>query len=50
MWLNVTLHSQSDLYMIIRQLEFALLRLIQQIDQLFGAMQYILCVSSLLCV
>ena len=28
MWLNVTIRNQSELYMVIRQLEFALLQLI----------------------
>ena len=28
LWLNVTIHNQSELYMVIRQLEFALLQLI----------------------
>ena len=39
MWLNVTVYSQSKVYMAVRQLEFALLQLAQQIDGLLTAMQ-----------
>lgn len=34
MWLNVTIYNQSEIYMRVRQLEFALLWLTQQIDEL----------------
>ncbi len=34
LWLNVTIHNQSELYMVIRQLEFALLQLTQQLSEL----------------
>ena len=40
MWLNLTLYSQSRVYMAVRQLEFALLQLTQQIDELLAAVQY----------
>ena len=36
-WLNVTLRNYSELYTIIRQLEFAVLQLIYQTDELIGA-------------
>ena len=39
MWLNITVHAQSELFATIRQLEFALLRLIQQVDELSNAIQ-----------
>lgn len=39
MWLNVSIHNQSELYMAIRQLEFTLLQLIQQVNELFVAIQ-----------
>ena len=35
MWLNVTFYAQSNVFLATRQLEFALLRLIQQRDELF---------------
>jgi len=41
-WLNVTIHSQSKIYMAVRQLEFSLLQLILQVDELIGAIQCIL--------
>jgi hypothetical protein len=37
--LNLKLHGQSDLYTVIRQLEFSLLHLTQQIEELFNAIQ-----------
>ena len=40
MWLNLTVYSQSRVYMTVRQLEFALLQLAQQIDELLAAVQY----------
>jgi len=39
MCLNVTVYAQSELFSTIRQLEFALLRLIQQLDELSNAIQ-----------
>jgi len=42
MWLNITVFNQSELYMAVRQLEFSLLLLIQQIDELFAAVQSLL--------
>jgi hypothetical protein len=42
MLLNVTIQNQSELYMLIRQLEFALLQLIQQVDGPITAIQYVL--------
>jgi hypothetical protein len=39
MWLNITVYAQSELFTTIRQLEFALLRLIQQLDELPNAIQ-----------
>ena len=42
LWLNVTIHSQSEIYMAVRQLEFSLLQLILQVDEVIGAIQCIL--------
>ena len=39
LWLNVTIHNHSELYTVIRQLELALLKLIQQIDELLIVIQ-----------
>jgi hypothetical protein len=39
MWLNVTLHDMSDLYVVIRQLEFVILRVNQNSDELVVAIQ-----------
>jgi hypothetical protein len=36
------MYSHSDLFMIIRQLEFAILKLTQQINDIMDAMQYVL--------
>jgi len=41
-WLNVTLRNYSELYTVIRQLEFALLQMIHQTDKLIGAIQCVL--------
>ena len=41
-WLNVTLRNYSEIYTVIRQLEFALLQLIYQTDELIGAIQCVL--------
>ena len=42
LWLNVTMHNYSELFMIIRQLEFVILQLTQQINDIMDAMQYVL--------
>ena len=42
LWLNVTMYNYSELFMIIRQLEFAILQLTQQIKDIMDAMQYAL--------
>jgi hypothetical protein len=39
MWLNITVHAHSDLFTTIRQLEFTLLLLTQQLDEVFNAVQ-----------
>ena len=39
-WLNATFHTESSVFAVIRQLEFTLMQLIQQIDGLFSAVQY----------
>ena len=38
----MTIYSQSDLFMTIRQLELAILQLTQQLDELMGAIQSII--------
>jgi hypothetical protein len=42
MLLDFTIHNQSELYVLIRQLEFALLQLIQQVDELITDIQHVL--------
>jgi hypothetical protein len=42
MWFNVTVHGQSEMYTTIRQLEFALLHLVQQLDDLFAAIRCVI--------
>jgi len=42
LWLNMTIYSQSDLFMTIRQIELAILQLTQQLDELMGAIQPII--------
>jgi hypothetical protein len=42
MWLNVTMYSQSEIYVAVRQLEFSILQLTQQIDGLLAAIQFML--------
>jgi hypothetical protein len=42
LWLNITLYNQSELYMVNRQLEFALLQMTQQLSELVNAFQYTL--------
>jgi len=39
LWLNITLFGQSELHIVIRQLEFTLFQLVQQIDDLFNIIQ-----------
>ena len=39
MWMNITFYDQSNIFLVIRQLEFALLRLIQQLNELFEVVQ-----------
>ena len=41
-WLNVTLRNYSELYTVLRQLEFAVLQMIHQTDKLIGAIQCVL--------
>jgi len=41
-WLNYTLHGQSELFTAVRQLEFALLQMIQQVSDLISAVQSVL--------
>jgi len=38
-WLNYTLHGQNELFTAIRQVEFALLQMIQQVSDLISAAQ-----------
>ena len=38
-WLNITLFGQSELHTVIRQLEFTLFQLVQQIDDFFNIIQ-----------
>jgi hypothetical protein len=42
MWLNVTLHGMSELYILIRQLEFSTLKLQENLDELLGALECVL--------
>ena len=39
LWQNLTVHSQSKVYMAVRQLYFALFQLTQQVDELLAAIQ-----------
>jgi len=39
LWLNIALFGQSELHTVIRQLEFTLFQLVQQIDDLFNITQ-----------
>jgi len=39
LWLNINLFGQSELHTVIRQLEFTLFQLVQQIDVLFNIIQ-----------
>ena len=39
MWLNITVYAQSELFTTVRQLEFALLRVIQQLGELSNTLQ-----------
>jgi hypothetical protein len=40
-WLNLTLYNRSEVFMAIRQLEFSVLQLSRQIDDLLAALQYV---------
>ena len=42
MWLNCTLHGQSELFTAVRQVEFALLQMTQQVSDLISAAQSVL--------
>jgi len=42
MWLNLTLFNQSKLFTVIRELEYVLLQLTHQLDELLMAVQYTL--------
>ena len=42
LWLNLTIHGQSVLFMTIRQLELAVLQLTHQLDELMDAIQCII--------
>jgi len=39
LWLNITLFGQSEMHTAIRQLEFTLFQLVQQVDELFNVVQ-----------
>ena len=39
-WLNATFHTENFMFTVIRQLEFTLTLLIQQMDGFFDAVQY----------
>jgi hypothetical protein len=41
-WLNMTIYNRSVLFLVIRQVEFALLQLTQQVDEMLVAVQHIL--------
>jgi len=41
-WLNMTIYNHSVLFLVIRQIEFALLQLTQQVDEMLVAVQHIL--------
>ena len=49
MWFSVTVYAASELFSTIRQLEFALLRLIQQLDELSNAIQSVIQGSLSIC-
>jgi hypothetical protein len=40
MWLNLTLFGRSKIFIAVRELEFALLHLIQRVDELFATIQH----------
>ena len=42
LWLNVTMYSHSELFMVIRQLKFAILQLTQQVTNIINAIQCVL--------
>ena len=41
LWLNLTVYGRSELFTIIRQLEFSILQLTQRLDELTKAIQYV---------
>jgi regulator of replication initiation timing len=42
LWLNLTIHGQNELYTSIREMEFSILRLTQQLDELINAIQFMI--------
>ena len=42
LWLNLTIHGQNELYTTIREMEFSILRLTQQLDGLINAIQFMI--------
>ena len=40
--MNITVYAQSNVFLAIRQLEFALLRFIQQLNELFEVVQCVI--------
>ena len=42
LWLNLTIHGQITLFTTIRQLEFAILQLTQQFDEMTNAVQHVI--------
>jgi len=41
-WLNMTIYNHSVLFLVVRQIEFGLLQLTQQVDEMLVAVQHIL--------
>ena len=41
LWLNLTVYGQSELFTMIRELEFSILQLTQRLDELTNAIQYV---------
>jgi hypothetical protein len=41
-WLNFTFHNFNELYNTVRQLEFALLQMVHQTDELIGSLQAVM--------
>ena len=42
LWLNLTIHGQNELYATIREMEFSILRLTQQLDELINSIQFMI--------